>query len=610
MKKLLSLLFFFGALMFVMSCGDDDDDDDAEPSFSAPTVTAPGAVTSVDNGATGASVSFIVSVDAGLTATYTATGSGVTVSNPSGDVSGTSVSINFDAGTTEGAASVTLTVTDSEGQSASATAVINILGVDDNAISISSIPATATIDFGADLADVPYQVDGADGIASFEASVNGGAAVDFAAVTGDDLSTNPTSINGTFTLGWQTILDLGGVVGANTIVFTATDADGDTDEFTHVLTVNAAPVTPVVEVRGDITENTTWTADNIYVLETRVTVLDGVTLTIEAGTVIKGEEGQGSASTALLVARGGTLNANGTSALPIIFTSILDPIDPADVAAGLYASTTSPEQPGLWGGVLILGRAPISAQNDNDEDLTEVQIEGIPSTDPNGLYGGDDPADNSGTITYISIRHGGTNIGAGNEINGLTLGGVGSGTTINNVEVVANADDGIEWFGGNVTVNNALIWNSNDDSMDTDQDWIGECNNFIIVTPKGGSAFELDGPEGSLNRGTHQFDNGVVFAGADIDHIADWDDNTNAGISNTYFFGITVGDFETFGGDGTGVNTGLETDVASDNAAFAGVPAENVTFGVAVGSQTVGPTASDFDWTWAGNSGALSDLGL
>ena len=347
-------------------------------------------------------------------------------------------------------------------------------------------------------------------------------------------------------------------------------------------------------------------------MDTRVTVEPGVTLTIEAGTVIKGNEGQAAAATALLVARGATLNANGTAALPIIFTAIVDPIDPSDIAAGNYASTTPADQPGEWGGLIILGNAPISASNDNDEQLTEVQIEGIPASDPNGLYGGNDPDDNSGTITYISIRHGGTNIGAGNEINGLTLGGVGAGTTISNVEVVANADDGIEWFGGNVSVENVVIWNSNDDALDTDQDWIGTCSNFIIVTPIGGSAFELDGPEGDLNRGTHQFDNGVVYAGADIDHIIDWDEGkTNAGVSNTYFFGITAGDFEEFGGDGPGDNSGWETDLADNSGGFFdGVPDGTVTYGVAVGSKTVGPTAADFAWTWAGNSGALEGLGL
>lgn len=110
--------------------------------------------------------------------------------------------------------------------------------------------------------------------------------------------------------------------------------------------------------------------------------------------------------------------------------------------------------------MIVLGYAPISA------DALTAQIEGIPPSDPNGLYGGDQPFDNSGVIKYVSIRHGGTNIGEGNEINGLTLGGVGSNTIIENIEIVANQDDGIEWFGGTVNVTNVVLWNVGDDAVD------------------------------------------------------------------------------------------------------------------------------------------------
>lgn len=379
---------------------------------------------------------------------------------------------------------------------------------------------------------------------------------------------------------------------------------------TVTITSTDTPPTPVVAVRGNITDNTTWTASNIYLLETRVTVESGATLTIEPGTVIKGAPGQQAASTALLVARGGTLNAQGTAALPIIFTAQADPIGPTDIAAGNYASTTSPTQSGLWGGVIILGNAQISAQNDNDDDVSELQIEGIPASDSNGLYGGNDDADNSGTISYISIRHGGTNIGAGNEINGLTLGGVGTGTTISNVEVVANDDDGIEFFGGSVSIDGVVVWNSYDDALDTDQDWIGTVSNYVVVTPRGGSAFELDGPEGSLNRGVNNFTEGVVFAGPDIDHIVDWDGNTNTGIQNTYFFGITAGNVESFGGDGNGTQENWETDLTEAGDFFAGVSNGVITYSIAASAKSYGPSVSDFAWTWAANSGALAGLGL
>ena len=176
--------------------------------------------------------------------------------------------------------------------------------------------------------------------------------------------------------------------------------------------------------------------------------------------------------------------AEGTADAPIVFTSVADDLRPADIKNGVfYGTSLGNDVNGQWGGLLVLGKAPISAQNDSGDDITEAQIEGIPTSDPNGLYGGNDKADNSGVIKYVSIRHGGTNIGSGNEINGLTLGGVGSGTVIKNIEVVANQDDGIEWFGGTVSVDSVVIWNCYDDGLDTDQAWNGTVSNFIVVTP-------------------------------------------------------------------------------------------------------------------------------
>ena len=167
-----------------------------------------------------------------------------------------------------------------------------------------------------------------------------------------------------------------------------------------------------------------WTTGSEYILNDRVTVTSGVTLTIEPGVVVKGVDGTGADASALLIARGATLNAMGTAAMPIIFTASSDEIVPGEIIGSI-----DPTVNGLWGGLMILGNAPVSASNDAG-DVTEVQIEGIPTSDPNGLYGGDDPNDSSGNIQFISIRHGGTNIGEGNEINGLTLGGVGSGLSL------------------------------------------------------------------------------------------------------------------------------------------------------------------------------------
>lgn len=370
-----------------------------------------------------------------------------------------------------------------------------------------------------------------------------------------------------------------------------------------------------VKVTANVTSDVTWSADTIYVLAGRIAVEAPATLTIEAGTIVKGQAGSGANATALVVARGAKLMAEGTASAPIIFTSIADEIQPGEIVS----PNLDPNISGLWGGVLVMGKAPASLKGDN----VEVGIEGIPTTDKNGLYGGSVKDDNSGTIKYISIRHGGSNIGEGNEINGLTLGGVGSGTTIEGVEVVANADDGIEWFGGTVDVSKVLIWNSNDDGLDTDQDWQGTCSDYVIITPLGGSGFELDGPEGTAKvngaDGFHTFHNGVLYAGSDIDHLVDWDDNTNAEVHHLHIYGLDStwisngsAPIESFNGDDSGNSRMWETMLPSNSALT-----KTQIFGDADGittevtSRTHGPAASEFaGWTWAALSGTLSDIGL
>lgn len=291
-----------------------------------------------------------------------------------------------------------------------------------------------------------------------------------------------------------------------------------------------------------ITEDTFWNADSIYQLSGRVTVTNGATLTIEPGTIIKGKPGSGANASALVIARGAKLIAEGTEDAPIIFTSTADNISIEDIEAGVFSSPNlNPTINGLWGGVIILGNAPISASNDVG-DVSQVQIEGIPTSDPNGLYGGNNPADNSGVLRYVSIRHGGANIGSGNEINGLTLGGVGSGTVIDNIEIVANQDDGIEFFGGAVNVTNVVIWNVGDDAIDTDQAWSGTLDNFIIKSPQG-HCFELDGPEGLLID-RHTIRNGEVICSNENWESMDLintDDNSRVTLQNIFFSEIREG---------------------------------------------------------------------
>ncbi len=230
--------------------------------------------------------------------------------------------------------------------------------------------------------------------------------------------------------------------------------------------------------QGGGTGTVTWTSDRDYLINGFVFVNDGQTLTIEAGTVIRGKTGQGSLASALIVARGGTIIAEGEKINPIIFT-----VEGDDLEGSIPL-----EARGLWGGLIILGSAIINTESGED------MIEGIPISEPRGIYGGPDDDDNSGILRYVSIRHGGTNIGEGNEINGLTLGGVGRQTIIDHVEVISNADDGVEIFGGDVNCQNLAVSFCGDDAFDMDQGFHGKGQFWLgISSPDSDKGAEITG---------------------------------------------------------------------------------------------------------------------
>ncbi|MBW6499863.1 MAG: hypothetical protein K0B05_00585 [Bacteroidales bacterium] len=399
--------------------------------------------------------------------------------------------------------------------------------------------------------------------------------------------------------------------GAGSVVLTLTDVNDNAGQATGVLNVTAVPT---ISVTQNISSNTTWETGKVYILEGRIAVIDGVTLTIEPGVVIKGREGTGSNATALLVARGGKLIAEGTASSPIIFTSIADLILPGEISS----PNLEPTVPGLWGGVLVLGKAPISASSN------EMQIEGIPVSDLNGRYGGTDPLDDSGIIKYLSIRHGGANIGEGNEINGLTLGGVGSGTIIENVEVIANDDDGIEWFGGTVNVKNALVWNPQDDAIDTDQSWAGTLDNFIVICGSGTDhALEIDGPEGTMPA-AHTVKNGSI-KGSLVAEPGDFRDGARGAFENIYFFNFPDPSTSSGRGDLTLSGTATQSNFAAGILSFNNLqitPAPGVALTsiflngthvhateVTPATRTVGADKSVFaGWTWADAGNQLNDF--
>lgn len=368
-------------------------------------------------------------------------------------------------------------------------------------------------------------------------------------------------------------------------------------------------------ITADISADETWTSGNVYTLSGRIFVNSGTTLTIEPGVIIKGEAGSGTNAAALIVSRGAKIMAEGTAQNPIIFTSVADDIEPGMIKS----PNLNPEINGLWGGLVVLGNAPISVSS----NAADFQIEGIPPSDTRGLYGGNDPEDNSGSIRYVSIRHGGANIGEGNEINGLTLGGIGSKTVVDHVEVVANQDDGIEWFGGTVNVKNALIWNAGDDALDTDQAWNGSLDNFVVIAgPETDHALEADGPEGSL-LGAHTLKNGSV-KGSAVAELSDFRDGIRGSFQNMYFFGFPDPSVNGFGdlsisGDESLSNlssgalefSNLEVTLpegANLQAVFKGGSHSSVT-AVPQGANTVGANIAEFTgWTWADLADGLAEF--
>lgn len=291
------------------------------------------------------------------------------------------------------------------------------------------------------------------------------------------------------------------------------------------LSSDVIPSRPTVEITDAImlasSNNVTWSADTTYILKGRVFVNDGQTLNIPAGTVVKGDTGQGDNASALIVAQGGKLMAMGTSTNPIIFTF-------KDDNGGTPATTR-----GQWGGLIILGYARLNSTPGVSN------IEGIPTTETRGQYGGNDDADNSGTIRYVSVRHGGTDIGAGNEINGITLGGVGTGTTIEYVEVVGNKDDGWEWFGGTASGDHLISCFCADDALDYDEGYRG-VNQFVVVhqdpadADRGGEHDGGTNPEAGTPFATPFFYN-VTMVGNPTSRSVTFRDNAGGEYHNSIF---------------------------------------------------------------------------
>jgi hypothetical protein len=214
--------------------------------------------------------------------------------------------------------------------------------------------------------------------------------------------------------------------------------------------VFARNITPIT-VQGDLTGNVRWTNDQQYLLKGYVYVDSNAVLTIDSGVTVFGDK---ATKGTLIVERGAKIYANGTKNFPIIFTSN------ENLGARNY---------GDWGGVIICGKTPTNWQADH-------QVEG----GPRSLYGGNDPADNSGRLSYVRVEFGGIAFSPNNEVNSISLYAVGSGTQIDHVQCSFSGDDAFEWFGGTVNAKYLVAYKTVDDDFDNDLNFSGK-NQFGVA---------------------------------------------------------------------------------------------------------------------------------
>lgn len=238
--------------------------------------------------------------------------------------------------------------------------------------------------------------------------------------------------------------------------------------------VEPPPGLEQVEVEGNIDEDTTWTADKLYILKGNVWVQGGATLTIEPGTFIQGELNSDNPAV-LIITREGKINAVGEADKPIVFTS------------GLPAGERTS---GDWGGLVLLGKA-------TNNSGTEVAIEGLATTDTRKNHGGTDDTHDCGKLAYVRVEYAGIDLGNGDEVNGITFGSCGSDTELHHVMVSNALDDAFEWFGGTMSGSYLVANNAGDDSFDLDMGARVTLTNIFArqVFPQTGdpNGFEWDG---------------------------------------------------------------------------------------------------------------------
>ena len=248
------------------------------------------------------------------------------------------------------------------------------------------------------------------------------------------------------------------------LLFTSCEADDTADvNITNtdnsVTNNNNGPDNPQPEpepgmsttIGGTLSENLTLEANTTYTLESALIVPDGITLTMNPGTVVRANTGSG---VFIAISQGARILAEGTSSNPIILTS-----------------NVSTPNAGDWGGLIVLGRAPVNSASTGGTSTSEIGQ--LP-------YGGATPADNSGIISYVRVEYSGGAASASEENNGFSFYGVGSGTRVDHIQAFEGADDGIEFFGGTVNASFVSSVGSQDDSVDWTEGYSGNLTDVYI----------------------------------------------------------------------------------------------------------------------------------
>ena len=421
-----------------------------------------------------------------------------------------------------------------------------------------------------------------------------------------------------------------------------------------VLDTSVQVGTPQTVVSANVSASTTWTSDHEYILNGLIYVDNGATLTIQPGTVVRGMADSETAGDnnpgTLIVTRGAKLIANGTATDPIIFTDM----DDDNVPGGLHSNAQYNNNPNSliserWGGLVLLGNTYI-AKNQSSTGLPVLvtqQIEGV--VGDSATFGGTNDDDNSGSLSYLSIRYGGAVLMPSKEINGLTMGAVGRGTVIHHIEVMNNVDDAFEWFGGTVNSKYLVGWNCGDDGFDADMGYRGKVQFGLVVKGvcKSGAtnesglsncAMELDGPEsptdgkpfglsqwrnltliGHGSSSNNANDKGIVIrdnsrpqiyhsivmdmqtlgvsvedaAGTTIDSFAAWSIAWNGATAGDFDGdGVTTSDAALYGGANGAQHQGFQTEVA--DCLFSNITGaiDATSVGVMTGKQNSVPASS------------------